>query len=68
MLGKELPAWALPGALALSVLILCVIGWRVWAGGEDSAGPPKNVHPGQYDLRAEVAKMRAAKQNSVEAR
>jgi len=60
-LQSEMPPWALPAAVAAGVLFLVVVGWRVFTG-HDSAGPPIQVHPGQYDLRAEVAKMRAARE------
>ena len=58
--GGDSPPWAAIGAIAAGVLILGVIVWRTMFVSPLSAGPPKAVHPGMYDLRAEVAKMRAA--------
>ena len=59
---RELPAWALPTAVVIGALLLVLVGWKAVTGGIESAGPAIKVHAGQYDLRAEVAKMRTAQQ------
>ncbi|HLK55394.1 MAG TPA: hypothetical protein VKU00_02450 [Chthonomonadaceae bacterium] len=56
---RELPPWALPVAIVVSVAVLVVIGWRV-LGGNGEVGPSKEVHPGMYDIRQEIQKARAA--------
>lgn len=54
------PRWLVMVA-CLAIVVLGYFGWQAVAGREADPGPPKKVYPGMYDLRAEVAKMRAAK-------
>jgi hypothetical protein len=61
-LSRNVPAWMLMVVVGIGGVLLGFWGWKTLAGGEPSAGPPKAVHPGMYDLRAEAAKMNAAKQ------
>lgn len=65
---RELPVWALPATVVIGVGALGFFGWRTVTGNSDYAGPPKQVHVGQYDLKAEVMKMRAARENKQESR
>lgn len=60
----NVPPWVLIGVACLGVVILGIWGWRSLSGGEPSAGASKPVHPGMYDLRAEVAKRNAAQQGA----
>ncbi len=57
---KALPAWMLPAAIAGGIIVLLFVGWKALTGGTEPVGPPIAVHAGQYDLRAELAKMRNA--------
>ena len=57
---QMLPPWVLPVVILVSVLAFVFFGWRTLTATGDAAGPPKEVHAGMYDLRQEVAKMRAA--------
>ncbi len=65
-LQQPLPSWVLPAALAVGLLALVFLGWRIWISTEGPVGPPKAVHSGMYDLRQEIAKMRASQARSGE--
>ncbi len=62
--SQSLPSWAMPLIIVLGVAGLALFGWKVFTGGGDYVGPPKEVHAGMFSLRDEVAKMRAAKASS----
>lgn len=51
---KEVPAWVLPTAIIVGLLVLGFVGWRAFTGTNSVAGPAKEVHPGMYDFRKEV--------------
>jgi len=59
---RELPAWALPTTIVIGALLLIFFGWRAITGGREPVGPSIAVHPGQYDIRAEIAKHRSGGQ------
>lgn len=65
MSQRDVPGWAFVAIACLGVVILGYVGWRVFAGGSPEVGPPKKVYPGMYDLRAEAAKARAAKEQGT---
>jgi hypothetical protein len=60
---KELPAWVLPTAVGLGVLLLGVIIWRSLAAPAPAApvGRDIAVRPGMYDMRTEMQKRRPKK-------
>lgn len=58
-LQQEMPAWILPGVIVLGVIGILFFSWKAWTGGNGAVGPPKDVKPGMYDLRQEIAKRRA---------
>jgi hypothetical protein len=53
---REIPVWAIVAAV-VGVLALAFVAWR--SLDTNAAGPPKQVHPGMYDLRQEIQKARA---------
>lgn len=52
----ELPQWVLPAVIAVGIVVLVFIGYRAFTGYNSAPGPPKAVHPGMYNFRAEVQK------------
>ncbi len=58
--NREAPRWLLFGVAIVGVIVLTYFGYQALMGHEGEPGPRMQVHPGMYDLRAEVAKMRAA--------
>ena len=62
---QNAPRWAVVTIAVCSLLALGYGGWVAATGREGEVGPPKKVYPGMYDLRAEVAKMRAAKERGA---
>jgi hypothetical protein len=59
---REAPRWLLIVIAIVGVIVLVYFGRQALMGREGEPGPRLKVHPGMYDLRAEVAKMRAARQ------
>lgn len=57
--ANTLPVWAAPVALTVCLVLVVFFAWRAIIGGQEAVGPSKEVHAGQYDFRAEIAKMRA---------
>ncbi len=53
-----LPVWAAPVAISVCLVLVAFFTWRTLTGGTEAVGPSIGVHAGQYDLRAEMAKMR----------
>src|SRR5689334_13638195 len=49
---KEIPSWLLPAAIAVGIVLLAFIGWRVYTAPSVNAGPPMEVKPGQFDIRS----------------
>jgi hypothetical protein len=60
--GREAPRWLIAVVAVVGVLLLAYLGCQALMGREGEPGPRIQVHPGMYDLRSEVAKMRAAHQ------
>jgi hypothetical protein len=57
--GDGLPKWVLPVAIVVGVLVIGLVGWKVYSGS--SAGAPGkvvDVRPGMYDLQKEMQKSR----------
>jgi hypothetical protein len=50
-------------AVAALVAVVGGLAWNAFFRPTASAGPPKQVHPGMYDLRAEVQRANAARQS-----
>lgn len=65
MSQRDVPAWAFVAIACLGVVILGYVGWRTFIRSNADVGPPKKVYPGMYDLRAEAAKARAAKEQGT---
>ena len=59
---RNVPAWAIVAVAVVSIGLFGYFGWKAAFGRDGEVGPPKKVYPGMYDLRAEAAKMRAAKE------
>jgi len=57
---REAPRWFIIVLAIVGVTILAYFGCQALTGREGEPGPRMKVYPGMYDLRAEVAKMRAA--------
>lgn len=66
MAQRDVPVWAFLAIACIGVVILGYVGWRTFAGGSAEVGPPKRVYPGMYDLRAEAAKARAAREQGTQ--
>lgn len=62
--SRVLPSWVLPAALIAGVLFLIFLGWRALTGGDEPVGPPRVIHAGQYNIMAEIRKVRAAEGRS----
>jgi hypothetical protein len=45
-----------------AVLVLAFVCWRALTGGTEAVGPSKVVHAGQYNIMADIQKMRAARE------
>jgi hypothetical protein len=60
--AREVPRWLIAVIAVVGAVILVYWGGQALLGREGEPGPRKKVYPGMYDLRAEVAKMRAANQ------
>jgi len=57
-ISNSLPVWAAPVAISVCLVLVAFFTWRTLTGGTEAVGPSIEVHAGQYDLRAEMAKMR----------
>lgn len=55
---KELPSWVLPLAIVVGVVVVGFIVWRGIAGYAAPVGQDIAVHPGMYNMRAEMQKPR----------
>jgi hypothetical protein len=62
---REVPRWLIIVIAIVGVPLLAYFGYQALMGREGEPGPRMQVHPGMYDLRAEVAKMRAAHQAGI---
>jgi hypothetical protein len=62
---REVPRWVVVSAAVAGLTALVYFGGRIFTGHAAAPGPPLKVYPGMYDLRAEVARMRAAQQNGT---
>jgi hypothetical protein len=60
---REAPRWLILIVAIVGVSVLAYFGGQALMGRTGEPGPRKKVYPGMYDLRAEVAKMRAAHQS-----
>lgn len=60
-LQGSVPAWALPVAITICVVALALIVWR-FSTGNGEVGPTMKVHAGMYDIRQEIQKARATKE------
>jgi hypothetical protein len=61
----EIPVWAIASIAVVALLLVGFFGWKSIAGRDGDPGPPKDVKPGMYDLRAEVAKMRGQREQGA---
>ncbi len=59
--GQSLPSWVLPLVVVLGVAGITLFGWKVFSRGSDYVAPAKEIRPGTYNLREEVAKMQSKK-------
>lgn len=64
-LRREMAPWILVVSGALIAVVLGFVGWRIATATESDAGPRMQVHPGMYDIRAEIAKRNAAHGNET---
>jgi hypothetical protein len=62
VIRREVQPWVM-GLTALgAVLVLAFVCWRALTGGTEAVGPSKVVHAGQYNIMADIQKMRAARE------
>lgn len=62
VIRKEVQPWVMAATVVGAVLVLALVCWRALAGGTEAVGPPKEVHPGQYNIMADIQKMRDARE------
>lgn len=61
---REAPRWLLIAVAVVGGIVLAYWGRQALVGREGEPGPRMKVYPGMYDLRAEAAKSRAAREGS----
>ena len=49
---NALPSWLFPTSIAIGVLLLALLGWKMLSGGEAEAAQSKNARPNTYDTIA----------------
>lgn len=64
LVKREAPRWLLMVVAIVGVTVLAYWGRQALVGREGEPGPRMKVYPGMYDLRAEAAKARAAREGS----
>ena len=57
--GKEVPAWAMPIAVMVGVLVIGLVSWKALTGGTEAIGPPKKTHPGMYNFKEMIDKAKS---------
>lgn len=62
---RNVPPWAIVAVAVVGIVLFGYFGWKAAFGRDGEVGPSKKVYPGMYDLRAEAAKMRAAKEQGA---
>jgi hypothetical protein len=59
-----LPRWIVASVLGAVLLLFALVGWHLFGASSASSRPDLPVHPGMYNLRQELQKGMAAKQNA----
>ncbi len=62
-----LPTWALGLGVAVLVLVAGVVVWKAVGPRAVDMRPAKAIQPGQYDFKAEIAKMQVKEKAKAEA-